>query len=389
MSFDRIWVDNLEHLEELCAGWQTLDELAMDTEFIRTDTFYPRPALLQVGDGKACYLLDVLALGRPECLLNLLVTGPLKIFHSCSEDLEMLQHWLGVLPNPLVDTQLAVSLAEGDSAMGYQRMVEKYLGVVLDKGETRSDWLQRPLTESQQLYAAQDVEFLLPIWHQLKAKLEEKGLLSILLEESRWLLEEAMEDHPEDAWQRCKQAWRLNARQLAVLQRLARWRDDRSRQVDRPRNRVASDVQLQVLAEKQPQGQDDFAEIVEIAPGWVKRYGREVIYEIKQALNIPKELLPTPLSSPMGAEYKAARKQLKRAMINLASHLNVPVELLARRKQTDDWLQALAQKQLPEVPENWPVWRRDALEMLMKQLLLETKQLETKQTDNAVIEGES
>lgn len=371
MSFDRIWVDNLQHLEELCADWQMLDELAMDTEFIRTDTFYPRPALLQVGDGKACYLLDVLALGRPECLLNLLVSGPLKIFHSCSEDLEMLQHWLGVLPNPLVDTQLAVSLVESDSAMGYQRMVENYLGILLDKGETRSDWLQRPLTESQQLYAAQDVEFLLPIWYQLKAKLIEKDKLTILLEESRWLLEEAMEDHPEDAWQRCKQAWRLNARELAVLQRLARWRDSRARQVDKPRNRVASDVQLQLLAEKQPQSQGDFIELTELAPGWVKRYGKDIINEIKQALSIPKALLPTPLSSPMGPEYKVARKHLKKAMVNLASEFEVPTELLAKRKQVDDWLQALAQKQLPEVPENWPAWRRDALEILMKQLLAE------------------
>lgn len=371
MSFNRIWVDDLQHLEELCAGWQTLEELAMDTEFIRTDTFYPRPALLQVGDGKACYLLDVLALGRPECLLSLLVTGPLKIFHSCSEDLEMLQHWLGVLPYPLVDTQLAVSLAEGDSSMGYQRMVEKYLGIVLDKGETRSDWLQRPLTESQQLYAAQDVEFLLPIWQQLKVKLAEKDQLSILFEESRWLLEEAVEDHPEDAWQRCKQAWRLNARQLAVLQRLARWRDDRARQVDRPRSRVASDVQLQLLAEKQPQSPADFYNLEGIAPGWVKRFGQDVIYEIKQALNLPKELLPTPLSSPMSQEYKASRKNLKKAMANLAVELQVPPELLSRRKQVDEWLQALAQKQLPEVPENWPAWRRTALEALLKQLLAE------------------
>ncbi|HKM14389.1 MAG TPA: ribonuclease D [Marinospirillum sp.] len=384
MSFDRIWIDDLQHLEELCAGWQILEELAMDTEFIRTDTFYPRPALLQIGDGKACYLLDVLALGRPECLLNLLVTGPLKVFHSCSEDLEMLQHWLGILPNPLVDTQLAISLADGDSAMGYQRMVEKYLGVVLDKGETRSDWLQRPLTESQQLYAAQDVEFLLPIWHQLKTKLKEKGQLNILLEESHWLLEEAMEDLPQDAWQRCKQAWRLNARQLAVLQRLARWRDDRARQVDRPRNRVASDVQLQVLAERQPQTASDFVVLIELAPGWIKRYGREIIYEIKQALMIPPALLPTPLSSPMEPEYKAARKQLKKAMINLASQLSVPVELLARRKQMDDWLQALAQKQLPEVPENWPAWRRAPLEVLMKQLLIEGKL-----SDDKMPKGES
>ncbi|GLR62897.1 ribonuclease D [Marinospirillum insulare] len=368
MSFDRIWVDDLQHLETLCTGWQTLDELAMDTEFIRTDTFYPRPALLQIGDGKASYLLDVLTLGRPECLRNLLVTGPLKIFHSCSEDLEMLQHWLGVLPNPLVDTQLAVSLVEADSAIGYQRMVEKYLGIVLDKGETRSNWLQRPLTESQQLYAAQDVEFLLPIWHQLKEKLAAEGKLEILTEESRWLLEEAMEYHPQDAWQRCKQAWRLNGRQLAVLQALASWRDEKARQLDKPRNRVASDAQLQLLAEKQPQNQSDFSQIDEIALGWVKRHGDDVIHAIKQTLRTPVELLPTPLSSPRSPEYKAVRKELKKSLVDLASQLGVPVELLAKRKQTDEWLQALTQKQRPEVPENWPKWRRVPLEKLMKHL---------------------
>lgn len=373
MSFERIWVDDLQHLETLCTGWQTLDELAMDTEFIRTDTFFPRPALLQVGDGKASYLLDVLALGSPECLRNLLVTGPLKVFHSCSEDLEMLQHWLGVLPNPLVDTQLAVSLAANDSAIGYQRMVEKYLDIRLDKGETRSDWLQRPLTESQQIYAAQDVEFLLPIWHKLQEELQEKDQLEILFDESRWLLEEAIENNPQDAWQRCKQAWRLDARQLAVLQALASWRDDKARQVNKPRNRIASDTQLQLLAERQPQNQQDFSEIDEIALGWFKRHGQDIIYTIKQALRIPKELLPTPLSSPMTSEYKTARKQLKKSLANLANQLAVPTEVLARRKQIDDWLQALTQKQLPEVPENWPTWRRVPVEALMKDLLAEGK----------------
>jgi len=370
MSFARIWVDDLQHLETLCTGWQMLDELAMDTEFIRTDTFFPRPALLQIGDGKASYLLDVLTLGRPECLRNLLVTGPLKVFHSCSEDLEMLQHWLGVLPNPLVDTQLAISLAEGNSAMGYQRMVEKYLGILLEKGETRSDWLQRPLTESQQLYAAQDVEFLLPIWHQLKEKLAAEGKLEILTEESRWLLEESMEHLPQDAWQRCKQAWRLNARQLAALQALASWRDEKARKLDKPRNRIASEAQLQLLAEKQPQSEEDFSNIEEIALGWVKRHGQEVIDAIKQALNIPEALLPVPLSSPRSPEYKATRKQLKKALADLANQLEVPVELLAKRKQIDEWLQALTQKQLPEVPENWPAWRRTAIEKLTKHLLL-------------------
>jgi len=154
------------------------------------------------------------------------------------------------------------------------------------------------------------------------------------------------------------------------LQALASWRDEKARKLDKPRNRIASEAQLQLLAEKQPQSEEDFSNIEEIALGWVKRHGQEVIDAIKQALNIPEALLPVPLSSPRSPEYKATRKQLKKALADLANQLEVPVELLAKRKQIDEWLQALTQKQLPEVPENWPAWRRTAIEKLTKHLLL-------------------
>lgn len=368
MTLAHIWVDEPEQLEHLCAQWQQMEELALDTEFIRTDTFYPKPALLQIGDGQACYLLDVLALGVPDCLRQLLVSGPVKVFHSCSEDLEVLQHWLGVLPSPLIDTQLAVALVDQETGMGYQRLVERYLQISLEKGETRSDWLQRPLTDSQKHYAAQDVEYLLPVWHQLKERLQANGRLELLQHESRWLVEEAARDCPDDAWQRCKQAWRLNARQLAVLQQLAAWRETRARQLDRPRNRVASDTLLQLLAERQPLHLAALSGLPEVSPGWIKRYGEDVVQRVLEVRDWPDGLLPVPLISPMSVIYKQRRKQLKQAMDQLAQQLQVPVELLGRRRQIDDWLQALSCEQYPEVPEDWPAWRREPLEKLLKNL---------------------
>lgn len=369
MTLAYIWVDEPEQLEHLCTRWQQMEELALDTEFIRTDTFHPQPALLQIGDGQACYLLDVLALGVSDCLRQLLVSGPVKVFHSCSEDLEVLQYWLGVLPSPLIDTQLAAALVDQETGVGYQRLVERYLQITLEKGETRSNWLQRPLTDAQKHYAAQDVEYLLPVWHQLKSLLEARGRLTLLQDESRWLVEEAARDCPEDAWQRCKQAWRLNARQLAVLQQLAVWRETRARQLDRPRNRVASDAVLQLLAERQPLHLAALSGLPDVSPGWIKRYGEDVVQRVQAVREWPDAQLPMPLISPMSNTYKLRRKQLKQAMEQLAQQLEVPVELLARRRQVDEWLQALSCNQYPEVPEDWPAWRRVPLEKRLKDLI--------------------
>lgn len=363
-----IWVDQDEQLAALCQQWQQVDELAMDTEFIRTDTFFPRPALLQVGDGSACYLLDVLALNDLEPLKKLLADGPLKVFHSCSEDLEMLAHWLGVLPQPLVDTQLAAAFALQDAGRGYQRLVEDLLDLKLEKGETRSDWLQRPLTASQQKYAAQDVEYLLPVWHRLQAKLQELGWLDAVFEESRWLVIEAEAQSSDQAWLRVKQAWQLNAQQLAVLQALSLWREETARAKDRPRSRIASDALIQALAERQPQHPAQMASLEEATPGWIKRYADDVLPVIAQAAAGNESQWPEERVSPLSKEYKSTRKQLRQALSDEAKRLEIPQELLARRKQQDAWLQALLTEQAPQISSNCPSWRRERLQGILNKL---------------------
>lgn len=361
----QVWVDQDEQLAALCQQWQELDELAMDTEFIRTDTFFPRPALLQVSDGQAAYLLDVLALTQLEPLKNLLRQGPLKVFHSCSEDLEMLAHWLDVLPHPLMDTQLAAAFALQDAGMGYQRLVEDLLGISLEKGETRSDWLQRPLTAAQQKYAAQDVEYLLPVWQRLKEKLNQQGWLDAVMQECHWLLVQTQQASSDQAWLRLKQAWQLNPQQLAVLQALALWREKTARHKDRPRNRVASNDLLQALASRQPKVLAELASLSEASPGWVKRYGTEVLEVIQAAAQLKEEDWPQARVSPLTPEYKRLRKQLRLALNSEAQALQLPPELLAKRKEQDAWLQALLTQQPLVVGTECPEWRRQRLVSLL------------------------
>jgi len=198
----------------------TCPELAVDTEFMRRNTYYPQVALLQLCGGDEAFLVDPL---RIEDLdgLRALLTAPAvtKLLHSCSEDLEVFRCWLGVLPEPLVDTQRAAALLGEAFGLGYRALVERLCGISLDKGETRSDWLRRPLSDSQCHYAALDVTELLPAWRVLRERAEDRGRVAWVLEEGEEA-RAALAERERDLHGRIKGAGRLSPRQTEVLRRL-------------------------------------------------------------------------------------------------------------------------------------------------------------------------
>eukprot|EP01155_Anaeramoeba_flamelloides_P048825 Anaeramoba_flamelloidesc41233_g2_i3.p3 GENE.c41233_g2_i3~~c41233_g2_i3.p3 ORF type:complete len:204 (-),score=48.86 c41233_g2_i3:35-646(-) len=148
-------------LAEHAERWLAQPLLALDTEFMRTETFYPIPGLIQVADEQGCYLIDPLKVKDMAPLARVLAAPEvLKVVHAGSEDLELFRHSYGVLPSPLYDTQIGAAFVGWGFSMGLQRMVSEVLEVELGKGETTSDWLQRPLTPEQEHYAALDVAYL-------------------------------------------------------------------------------------------------------------------------------------------------------------------------------------------------------------------------------------
>ena len=155
------WIDSNSGLQQMCQQLSQEPKLAVDTEFIRTDTFYPKIALIQISDGDQCWLIDVLAIDDFAPLKALLENPQQQlIFHACAEDLEVLEYALDIKPSTIFDTQIAAGITNIGYCMGYARLVDSMFEVSLDKQETRSDWLARPLTQRQLDYAAVDVQYL-------------------------------------------------------------------------------------------------------------------------------------------------------------------------------------------------------------------------------------
>ncbi|HEV8241522.1 MAG TPA: ribonuclease D [Thermoanaerobaculia bacterium] len=350
------WVDTPEALAAAAARWRQAPVLGIDSEFVRERTFFPRLGLLQVADGAHSTLLDPVALADLEPLRAVLADPSIvKVAHSPSEDMEVLFHRFGEFPAPLFDTQGAAALVGYESAMSYQRLVRELLGIELAKGETRTDWLRRPLSAAQVEYAAQDVELLLPLYRQLRPKLEERGRLAWLLEEAQRLREPArFLPPPEDAYLRLGGLGSLDRRQLAALRALAAWRERQARERDLPRNFVLKEAAMVTMARRQPQALADLAGTPELPPKQIERYGETLLRLIREARHLPAEEMPAP--RPKGARDERGRELLDRlveVVRQRAETIGVTPTLLASRRDLKHLLTCPAAALPPPALAGW------------------------------------
>ena len=168
--------------------------LGVDTEFRRTTKDNMRLALLQINDGEEIYLIDTILIDHPDNVSEFLFSNDVtKIFHSCKEDLEAVYSWTGRVMENIFDTQLANAFIDGQYSIGYQGLVEERLDIILDKNETRSNWIRRPLTESQLNYAASDVQYLIHLYEELQKELTESNKIDWLYEDLQHLVSSTFE----------------------------------------------------------------------------------------------------------------------------------------------------------------------------------------------------
>ncbi len=325
------WIDTPDALRARIATPPPV--IGLDTEFIRERTYWPQLALVQValGEGdEAILLLDMIAPGMAEALAPLL-TDPavLKVMHSPSEDLVAFQRTCGALPAPLFDTQAAATLCGLGGGLGYQKLVAEVTGHALEKGETRSDWLRRPLSEAQLRYAADDVRHLHALHRHLHDALLANGRLPWLAEDSARQLAAAASDAPE-SWPHLgmRSAQFLDAPAQARLVRMLRWREQHARRSDRPRGWILDNELAVSLARANPADPRALQAQLDAAPK-APRGLRDALWD---ALSTP---LPDEGEIPLARGEERDKKQLRAlqdAVAATAAELGLPEGVLASRR---------------------------------------------------------
>lgn len=362
MSIQINWISTDAELAERCKYWNTLAFIALDTEFIRVDTFYPIAGLLQVSDGEGTYLLDPLLISNWQPLAQVLRNQKVvKVLHACGEDLEVFSRLIGVLPKPMFDTQVAAGYLNIGFSMGYSRLVQHVLNIELPKGETRSDWLQRPLSELQVLYAAQDTEYLVDVYRALEEQLTEQKYAWVLEDGAFLVADYTEETDPFDLWRGIKQAWKLAPQQLAALRELAAWREQQARLRDVPRNRIVRESTLWALAHEQPADMTHLAELEDMHPRILRKEGATLLSIIKKVKALPESAWPAALPEPLPIEASKVLKRLRKVGFEMGHELDIAPELMLRKKK----LEALLRTGYPSgpysLPESLRGWRRELM----------------------------
>lgn len=327
-------VDSDAGLQAMVAELGTASVLAIDTEFMRTDTFYPKPALLQFSDGRQIYLVDPLGIHDWHAL-SALLTDPaiIKLLHSVSEDFEVFQRLLGCLPQPLLDTQVGAGLAGIGVGMGYQKLVDAVLGIAVEKGETRSDWLRRPLSDEQLLYAALDVAHLIPLYQEICQRLEALERMEWWREEGRRQVSLAEQlPSPEACFQRVKSAWKLDLAQQARLRALCAWRERCARELNVPRGWILKDPVCIDIARRNPTHLAALANIDGMRESTVRKDGQAICELLANAPPLaPGEELVAP---PVG-EQKEKLQRLRAQLDDLARERDIPREMILNKRDLE------------------------------------------------------
>ncbi|TWI03562.1 ribonuclease D [Luteimonas cucumeris] len=354
------WISDPEALSLRIATRPT--RIGLDTEFIRERTYWPQLALVQIAIDDEVLLVDSLVPGMCTALAPLLADPTvLKIMHSASEDLIAFQRACNVVPQPLFDTQIAAALAGIAGGIGYQRLVQEQLGVALDKGETRSDWLRRPLSSSQLEYAADDVRHLFALHDLLDARLRELGRNGWLTEDAARLASGSAADASE-RWPHLamRAAQYLDAEAQRRLLRLLRWRERQARDSDRPRSWILDNELAVALARMPPADARALQAQLDAHPKAPRKLGAA----IWQALSTPLPDEPTmPLASANDRD-KTRLKRMQDAVSVRSAELGLPDGVLASRRH----LEALLNNGV--WPETLSGWRKAQLEPVLAPLLV-------------------
>lgn len=331
-------INTNDALKSFCAQLVGDSFIAVDTEFMRERTYWPKLCLIQVAGAGAIGAIDPLAEGLDLSPLFAILENPaiVKVFHAARQDVEIFYNLTGKVPHPLHDTQvMAMACGFGD-AVAYDGLVSKLANAQIDKSSRFTDWSLRPLSEKQLNYALDDVRYLRPVYEKLLARMN--GRMEWLTEEMAVLESPATyKMDPEDAWKRLK-ARIDKPKTFVLLQALAGWREREAQRLDVPRNRVIRDETLLEIVYHAPEDVTSLARVRGFSADMAKgRMGQEVMATLEAAKkNVPAALPEQFRRKIMPSNIGPVADMLRVLLKAVAEDQNIAPKLIANAADLDE-----------------------------------------------------
>ena len=351
-------VKTTENLAAACARLARHPFVAVDTEFMRETTFWPKLCVIQLASPEEAFAVDALAEGldlKPFFTL-MADKAVIKVFHAARQDIEIVWKLGRVIPDPLFDTQVAAMVCGYGDQASYEQLASQLAGAKIDKSSRFTDWARRPLSEAQVAYAIGDVTHLRDVYARLEEKLAKNSRRAWLEEELGLLTSpDTYEQHPERAWERLRTRVR-RPRDLAVLIEVAAWRDREAQARDVPRSRVLKDDAVGEIALTAPKSPEELARLRTLPKGFERsRFGEDILAAVKRGLARDQAELPALESSRPPGNGAAATVQLLKVLLHsVCDQQGVAPKLIA---SVDD-LEAIACDDAADVPA-LNGWRRE------------------------------
>ncbi|OLP55231.1 ribonuclease D [Rhizobium rhizosphaerae] len=352
-------ISTTAELRDACEKLAAAPYLTIDTEFLRETTFWPQLCLIQMAGPDIAVIVDPQAPGLDLSPFFALMANPevIKVFHAARQDIEIIFHLGGLIPHPIFDTQVAAMVCGFGDSVSYDQLVNRIKNVQIDKSSRFTDWSRRPLSEKQLDYALADVTHLRDVYAHLKAELEREGRASWLADEMAVLeARETYDIDPENAWQRLKMRLRKPV-ELAVLQRIAAWREREARNRNVPRGRILKDDALYEIAQQQPRDAEAMSRLRTVPKGWERSAaGGAILAAVNEALDLPKADLPRLPRTTQSPEGAGAASELLKVLLKLtAEKQGVAAKVIA---SSDDLDKIAAEGDKADVAA-LKGWRRD------------------------------
>ena len=348
-------------LLEICNLAQQQSAVALDTEFMRVSTYFPKLGLIQLYDGERVSLIDPLAITDFSPFVALLSNPKvLKILHSCSEDLLVFLQEFDELPRPMIDTQIMARFLGLGTSAGLAKLVQQYLNIEIDKGATRTNWIKRPLSDIQLQYAAGDVWYLFPLYHILEKELAKTPWEQAVRDDCELALSKThklQERDSEKAYLDIPNAWKLNPLELSRLRILAQWRQNVGIERDLALSYIVKSDNLWKVAKNNPRNTSEMLEMG-LTENEVRVRGKKILQLLAQARRISSNDYPKPIERiSEDPRYKKTIRLLQEKVNSLMPEGLTP-EIVASKRTLEElikwvWKYDFSQDKLPELLIGW------------------------------------